>query len=355
MAKSRSLTTFFFKTNCGETNFQEIHTMKPLSKISALSIVPITATLHSYASALNPDSPRKIRSSTSQLKKSRSLETLDEDPPAPSPTTCKEYEIDFKFDMLADDFGGIDNYWTLIDKANGGTVALGRVTGNNTLYDFQQCLPKCGTYEFNLYDNFGDGITFLEAGTESWANVTVDNEKVFDVPNGNDGAFFVKSVAFDGNCTDDLSSRRIVVNEETLDEKHCVQPKNVWDNEFTIVAKPCVPGKKVQEWNVDYMGQWHSAWNEDYCITRNGGLLVLAETCSDDFVKDSYPTNFMYNIFERTIQLYSDNSKALTLNKRNMKLHIRDYASPGENRRKRQDFTVETVYRDHLVPNYPTA
>ena len=112
--------------------------------------------------------------------------------------------------------------------------------------------------------------------------------------------FSTKRLSFDGGakCTE-VPSLRIVVNDDSLDDKYCLQPRNVWNDDFIIVAKPCNEGKLVQLWTVDFMGQWRNAHGDNMCITKEGGKVTLG-TCSESY-EEGYPTNFIYNKFSREL------------------------------------------------------
>ena len=308
-------------------------------RISAIGAALTALGSSPHASALDPESPRKKRPTISHL---RQLEDVSSDP-------CDENELDFKLDLMTDDYGDLDNSWVVADKETGFAIAVGGSLESNTEYHFRQCLPACGSYEFTLHDDFGDGLTRLDSAisTTSYFQVSIDEETPLSLSldDAKVEAFSKKRLSFDGSakCTE-VPSLRIVVNDDSLDDKYCLQPRNVWKDDFIIVAKPCNESKMVQLWTVDFMGQWRNAHGDNMCITTEGGKVTLG-TCSESY-EEGYPTNFIYNKFSRAFQLFNKNEKALTLNMRDMSVKVRDYASPDHNLATRQNFIVEKAYTD---------
>lgn len=111
---------------------------------------------------------------------------------APTLKTCHDDEISFVLDLTTDNFG-YETSWSIINVAKGTVVEEGFGYLSKHNYLERRCLP-CGSYNFTIFDSFGDGLNFGSKGTYE---VTVDNELV----KVNSGFFFFSDTTlFDGGA-----------------------------------------------------------------------------------------------------------------------------------------------------------
>lgn len=262
-----------------------------------------------------------------------------------SSIACSENELDFRLDLKTDAYGDEDNYWTILDTENGAAVRIGGSLQKEAEYHYRECLPSCGSYEFTLFDIWGDGLT--KVSMDSYFNVTVDGAPILSLSQdqAKTEEFLFKRIEFyGGSKCSEVSSLKIVVKDPTLTQKMCLQPKNPMKGDFTVAAKPCREGKKIQEWSTDHLGQFRNAYKDGtWCMTKVGASIVLDDACYESYHED-YSTNFMYNKFTGTIHLFNKNEKALTYNHRENSVRVRDYANPDESAAQRQYFSIEKIY-----------
>ena len=312
-------------------------------KISTIgAALALTSCSSPLAVAIEPESPRRKTPLSS-----RSRRVVDDANTSISETdTCNDDELTFEVEIKTDKFSASDNFWSIVNKDNNEVIAAGECTDKEDC-NLNECLPACGDYEFSVYDRFGDGLTAAkENSTYPSLRATLDDEEVMVIGehDAKSYEFAKESYAFTGGdkCTA-MPVSQIVVNDGSTGRELCLQPANFWKEQYRIVAKPCTEKKKAQLWSVDYMGQWHNAINEDFCLFRNKSQLFVKKNCADEF-GEKFNSNFIYNSLEGTMHLFGNNMKVFQYNRRDGTMWIRDIATPEANARPRQQFLLRKDY-----------